>query len=447
MHRIRNALIAFSLLVTLVWLFTGYASLTLSDSHKLGTAFTQYSGILSIAMMAFANLLAIRPKWMEPMLDGLDKMYRLHKWLGIGALAIGVVHWLTATGDGHGPGGPDGPDAGTTAAAETTASSGNGFLDWLATQHGTAHGVAQPALFVLIALIAVALIKKVPYRIFAKTHIIVVLVFLVLAYHSLALMQVSYWAAPIGWLTAALIAVGTVCALISLVRYTGVGRSARAKVLSATYYPELHVIETELLVNGKWRGHQPGQFAFVTTDWVEGPHPFTIATAWSAKDRRIGFIAKELGDHTAKLREHFQKGRRVLLEGPFGQFTFDDAKPRQIWVGGGIGIRPFVAKMRELAKVSGTKKIDLFHTTTDVSEVALDRMRADAERAGVTLHILISPRDGRLDAAKIMELVPDWANASVWFCGPTGFGDSLWKGLTTAGLSAHDFHQELFEMR
>ncbi len=32
--------------------------------------------------------------WLERHLDGLDKMYRLHKWLGIGALVVGTVHWL-----------------------------------------------------------------------------------------------------------------------------------------------------------------------------------------------------------------------------------------------------------------------------------------------------------------------------------------------------------------
>ncbi len=397
-------------------------------------------------MMAFANLLAIRPKWLEPALDGLDKMYRLHKWLGIGGLAVGIVHWLTATGDGHGPGGPDAA-ATATATSNATTSTGNAFLDWLATQHGTAHAVAQPALFVLIALVAIALIKWVPYRFFAKTHIIVEMVFLALAYHALALMTASYWATPIGWLTAAVIAVGVVCALISLVRFAGVGRSARAKVLSSRYYPELRVVEAELLVNGKWAGHKPGQFAFVTTDWAEGPHPFTIATAWNAKDRRIGFIAKELGDHTAKLRDHFDKGRKVLLEGPFGRFTFDDGKARQIWVGAGIGITPFVAKMREMAKVKGNTFVDLFHTTTDVSEEGLSRMRADAAAAGIRLHIMVSARDGRLDAARIVQLVPDWATASAWFCGPTAFGDRLLRDLAKAGLSALDFHQELFAMR
>jgi hypothetical protein len=31
-------------------------------------------------------------------LGGLDKMYRLHKWLGMTALGVGAVHWLWVQG-------------------------------------------------------------------------------------------------------------------------------------------------------------------------------------------------------------------------------------------------------------------------------------------------------------------------------------------------------------
>ena len=42
----------------------------------------QYSGLLGMAAMSIAMILALRLKSLEPPLGGLDKMYRLHKWLG-----------------------------------------------------------------------------------------------------------------------------------------------------------------------------------------------------------------------------------------------------------------------------------------------------------------------------------------------------------------------------
>ncbi|MDE2018557.1 MAG: ferric reductase, partial [Hyphomicrobiales bacterium] len=229
--------------------------------------------------------------------------------------------------------------------------------------------------------------------------------------------------------------------------HLGFRRQATGTVVVGNYYPELRVVETELEVDGGWRGHEAGQFAFVTTDWKEGAHPFTIATAWDPAKRRIGFIAKELGDHTSGLRGHFAPGRRVRVEGPYGRFAFDDGKARQIWVGAGIGITPFVAKMRERAGRPEDTRVDLFHVTTDVSEVALAKMRADAQAAGVRLHLSVSGQGPRFDGAGLREAAPDWKDASVWYCGPNGLAAALKRDLVGAGLHRDDFHQELFQMR
>ena len=48
-------------------------------------------------------ILALRPVRLEPLLDGLDKTYRLHKWLGITGLVV-RRHPL-AVGAGHQVGG------------------------------------------------------------------------------------------------------------------------------------------------------------------------------------------------------------------------------------------------------------------------------------------------------------------------------------------------------
>ncbi len=47
----------------------------------------------------------------------------------------------------------------------------------------------------------------------------------------------------------------------------------------------------------------------------------------------------------------------------------------------------------------------------------------------------------------IEALVPDWTEASIWFCGPSGFGEALRQPMLARGLPASNFHQELFEMR
>ena len=120
-------------------------------------------------------------------------------------------------------------------------------------------------------------------------------------------------------------------------------------------------------------------------------------------------------------------------------------------MGGGIGITPFVARLKEMAQERAqgahAPEVDLFHTTTELDPEALALLEADAAAAGVHLHVLVDARDGRLTGERLRAAVPDWRTASVWFCGPAGFGTALRTDLLAQGLPAGRFHQELFAMR
>lgn len=140
-------------------------------------------------------------------------------------------------------------------------------------------------------------------------------------------------------------------------------------------------------------------------------------------------------------------GDPVRVEGPYGRFSFEGESSRQIWIGGGIGITPFIARMQQLAKQHDGKVIDLIHTTTDYDQGIIDRMTHDAAEARVKLHVFWDARDGRLNPERLIRMVPEWRKADVWFCGPAGFGQMIREGLVSLGFPEHRFHQELFEMR
>ena len=213
-----------------------------------------------------------------------------------------------------------------------------------------------------------------------------------------------------------------------------------------TNYPETRTLETTIALPEGWPGHTAGQFAFVTFDAAEGAHPFTISSAWQG-DGRISFLIKGLGDYTRQLPDTLAVGQPVTVEGPYGRFTFAGGKARQVWVAGGIGITPFIARMQALAQAPDGKRVDLFYSTSAPDAVFINKVRQRAEDAGVVLHLLVSQRDGRLDARRIAAAVPDWKAADFWFCGPAAFGDAIRTDLCDQGLPAANFHQELFEMR
>lgn len=443
----KNIKVAFWLLLltlSAVWLLADSLIPDPFTYFSFRAVFVQYTGIIGIGMMSVAMLLSLRPKWMERPLNGLDKMYRLHKWLGIAGLVFAVLHWWWAQGTkwmvGWGwlsrPGRR--PPSGETLSQ----------LDlWLQSQRGLAESLGEWAFYAAAILIALALIKSFPYHLFKKTHKWLALAYLVLVYHSLVLIKPGYWIQPVGWIMAILLLSGTASALLVLAGRVGRKRQVHGVIKSLTSYPGVRAIEGCIQLDSGWEGHLPGQFAFVTSKGTEGAHPYTIASAWNPDERSLTFIVKGLGDWTGQLHEWLKVGMPISVEGPYGCFDFSDHLPRQIWVGAGIGITPFIAKMKQLARLPGQHEIDLFHVTTDYEQTAIDELTADARAANVRLHITVTPTDGRLTPEQIRAAVPEWHSASLWFCGPAAFGDSLRKDFLKHGLPAANYHQELFEMR
>ncbi len=98
MKHIKTLFVAFLAVLTLAWLMADTLWPEPLSYFSFRAGFVQYSGVIAMAVMSLAMILALRPKWLEPHLRGLDKMYRLHKWLGITALVMAALHWWWAKG-------------------------------------------------------------------------------------------------------------------------------------------------------------------------------------------------------------------------------------------------------------------------------------------------------------------------------------------------------------
>ena len=433
------------MLLTVLWLLS-VQSEAFAGFWQTRNTLVYYTGILAIGSMSVAVILAARPVQIEGALGGLDKFYRLHKWLGIAASLIAIVHWLLeiiprwmvrqgwlerprrgGAGAGGAGGGP--------AVFEP-------FRDW----RGLAADLGEWSLYLLLVLVVLALWKRFPYRYFFKTHRLMAAVYLILIFHAVILMNRSYWTAPIGPVLALLMAGGSVAALTSLFRRIGHSRRATGHVEDARTYADNAVLEVGVRLETAWPGHEAGQFAFVTFDKSEGAHPFTISSGWGG-DGRLTFTIKGIGDYTRKLPELLRVGQAVTIEGPYGRFDFQGNRQRQVWVAGGVGITPFIARLQALGDQGRTVAIDLVYTTSSPDTAFIDNVRQLADKAGARLHLWESHSKGRLTAEKLRDIVPQWQAADIWFCGPSALGNALRDGLMARGLQARHFHQELFDMR
>lgn len=444
MKKIKYTLWGYLILLSFGWWLTDPTPLaSLNGFFDWRNLLNQYTGILGIGIMSLAMMLALRPTFVEPYLGGLDKMYRLHKWLGIAGLAISISHWLIAKGPkwlvalgwlerrGRKPR-PTFPDG--------------SWQQLLSSQRGLAETVGEWAFYLALVLMVLALIKRFPYKRFFQTHRILALTYLAFVFHAVILVKFDYWRGPIGPILAVLMTLGSIGAVMALFRQRVGAKPAVGEVVGLEHQAALNVLCVDIALKSGWAGHQPGQFAFVTFHAEEGPHPFTIASAWQG-DGRIRFMIKALGDYTRTLPERLKVGDPVRLEGPYGRFNFAGAQARQIWIGGGIGITPFIARLKSLLNQTDGKSIDLFHCTSAYDPSIINRLTEDAAAAKVSLHVLWDQRDGRLDPDYIMRTVPDWKDADIWFCGPALLGQIIRDTLCLNGLPSERFHQELFEMR
>lgn len=436
MTRVRTAFVWIVAATLVVWLS---AELPLwlggSAARRFGDAFMQGTGVLAIVLMSLSLILAARPRIVEQWLNGLDKMYRLHKWLGIANLIVAAVHWQA-----YGYVRSAEPDA------ETLAAPVGGWAGFAEAQHDTAVFIGDQAWKFVLVLSILALVKRFPYRLFFKTHWLFVPTYLVLIYHSVILLDVSAWTSLLGPALALVMAAGAASGITCLWRsFRITDDRAMGNIVGTTYHETVRTLELEVQLDSRWKGHQTGQFAFLSTG-EEAPHPFTILSAWRG-DGRVSFLIKELGDYTSTLSKTLKIGDEVKVEGPWGKFDFASDAPRQIWIAGGVGVTPFIARMRHLGQQPDGRPVDFFFSTPQSYPEGDRLLGRDARAAGTNLHLHFSDEAGLMTAEHVAAKVPDLANADVWFCGPSAMGAALKPGLVKLGLPAARFHQELFEMR
>lgn len=409
------------------------------------------SGVWSIGMMSLVMLLSLRQRWMEWPLGGMDQVYRLHKWAGIGAAVAAVMHWGAKESSGlikdvWGTAGRPARDA---------------VLAWAVDWRGTAKDLGEWAFYALLALVVLTLWQRLlPYRPWRRLHRVMPALYLMLAFHTLALMPLSFWRLPMGGLMAVLLGVGSVAALWSLAGRIGRGRNShRGQVHAVQLLGPVagrDPLEVLCAVPTTWQGHQPGQFVFASFEGLEGPHPFTIASApgscGSTPDGRplLRLVIKPLGDYTRSLHAALKPGQAVRIEGPYGHFDGQGAQARtQVWVAGGVGVTPFLALLE--ARQPGAAQTEVLQpahlhycTRNAAQDAVLPRVRQLCEQAQPPVSLQVHDA-AQGDCLRPEHLVPHGTVLDIWLCGPAGLGQAVRQAADRQ--RGWRLHQEAFQMR
>lgn len=177
--------------------------------------------------------------------------------------------------------------------------------------------------------------------------------------------------------------------------------------------------------------------------------------AWDAHPRRyrLGIRREANGAASPWLYDHLIPGTRIDALPPVGCFVLDPAHRDLVLVGGGIGITPMAAMLDAvLAKPNG-RRVWLHYAARRAAElIDHTRYRAlDAQHDWLHYRPILSRPDsswqgaqGRLDAARLMEDLPDPRAAHYYFCAREDMMSALMDALVAAGVPRAHLHWESF---
>lgn len=404
---------------------------------------TILSGAIGFAYMTAAMLLAMRLPWVEEYVHGLDKGYAIHKQMGIGGLIALLVHWLLIE------------SARWLIALEVITRperharigqslSGINWTHW-------SKVVGECTFYVFLIFVVISLLQAVSYRRFQFVHKLAGAIFLAGAFHSVILLDYKLSAALINGLIWVCAVAGSLFAVISLSGNIGRSRKVTGQVIQArqvheqsTHYRVLHLaVQLDSALN-----YRPGQFAYLDFADGEPPHPFSVLT-YNSRTHIIQFAIKDLGDYTHHLFSHLPTGTAVIVEGGYGRFLLP-TQQHQVWVGAGIGIVPFIAWLQAMSPgtASSARHIDLFYCRENEQQGYFVTLLEQMVRhlPNVNLSVFTASRGEYLCAEHIAKRL-DLSQASVSFCGPAKFANSLKAQLITLGLAQRHFYSERFVLR
>ena len=377
-------------------------------------------GWLGAGMLSSSLVLMVREPLISRWFGGLARMYRWHHVLGVLACTALLLH----------------PAVLAVAALSTSAHRAWNIIS--PARAFPSNALGWTALIGLMLVLVTTLLWRVRYSLWRRLHF----------YSSLAvLLGVAHVVAYRG-ITASLllIAAPTVVALGWRILRADSGLAARPYEVQSFARIALRTTEIALRPLAQPITVSPGQFVMVA--FFQGPHyegcgefhPYTVCD--SRKDGTLVLAVKALGDCTTQIQS-VQEGVSARVQGPFGGFLAAASPTPSLWIAGGIGITPFIARLRAADLKIST---ELIYTYRDPESAAyLYELQEHARSQPLlVLRTLVVQNDAHPVYALLDEL-KDLSSREVYIAGPPPFISTVVEELHRRGVPRSHIHFEEFE--
>ncbi|KTC37594.1 oxidoreductase [Pseudomonas sp. ABAC61] len=380
-------------------------------------------GSTALAYMALSCLLSSRWRWVERLFGGLDRVYETHKWLGIWALAFASYHLVFKANLDEW-----------------------GSVPILELSKYWTRMVRQLSYVALGLIVLLALNRNIPYSQWRWWHKLSGPLFLIVILHWLSFKSPIALDTPSGIWLGVLCLLGVLGALYKLLLYPFLAKAGEYRVTAVRV--ERNSLHLELIPQGRGFPFKAGQFAFLAMQekGLREPHPFTIASA-QAHDGRIEFVIRALGDYTQRLHKQVKVGMLADIYAPYGRFKRPQQASREIWIGGGVGISPFIAWLQDQAAGQLDRATLVYCYNPSRAFPSVDALQGMAQARGVGFVANSAGVEPLTQTLRRAAAETDPAQIQVSFCGPKGLLGRVRELMRECRIPESNLHYEFFEFR
>lgn len=417
---------AVALMVIPLWLISFPETTIRHNLKPLLVYGSQVAALTGFAMFALTFVLSTRIKWLENYFGGLDKIYHFHHTMGKAALLLITVHPVML-------------------ALRFISEDPNRLLWYLFPVHRQFEvNLGSWALWGLILLMVLTLLIRMPYDKWKISHKFMG-IFFILGVAHIYFLDLSFSANPALAIYLSVLSIaGSAAWVYKSVLFDFVNKKARFRVEKVDRLND-KVMEITLKPVREVISYIPGQFyffSFISPGVSRESHPYTVCDMSPEGD--IAIMVKSLGDYTNQLHQNLEAGATALLEGPYGRFDYRSGGNKQVWMGGGVGIAPFISWANDLKRTPQPDlNAELYYCVNTEKEATHLQLFRDLEEQmeGFRMYLLRADVEGFMKP----EEIEDIREKEIFICGPKEMRKNLLPQLRKQGVPEEAIHYEDFD--
>lgn len=417
-----------------LWYFIDYfqngASLYVKSPFTL---LARFEGQMAILLFSIEFIMAMRTRWIEKLFGGFDRVYKMHSMVGRIGFFAALLHFFLLFVDAW------------EYKMEMILPSSS-----LPTLYG------QIGLWVFILFILITVWIKLPHHIWIWTHKALGIAFLFSGIHMFLIQPLYTHFELYRTFLAVVWFFGVYAWLYKMFLYNFSAPSYQAKVTKVVQ--KFNITELYLQIENAKFSSRPGDFVWISLtksrrNLIKEHHPFSISGQYD--DNVIRLSIKDLGDFSHNI-SLLQEGDTVTVFGPYGKF--DDKlfckTNDMIWIGGGIGIAPFLYMAQQFTNLPGSgekgkRKAHLFYSVKEQSEVLYHEELRDAIKkdSDLTYTLWVTEKQGFLtgkDILKTVDGIEDLKKRTIFICSTPAMMHAISKQLLELGVHPRNIIFEEF---